>query len=210
MSNCPALRTCKLTMSGRQTATLIDCPPQQVPSPSTACQSRSPQLQLSISSDEEVEIEYVGMIPSSLTQKTSPTLSPVPLSQSSIITDDALDPKEVAKRETCKQHLVSVLSGQSAIGAYPFMLHIEEHIPWEFFSHCGALLLHAHNCKDCHLDKDGLCRPCQGLLSNDRFKKVLFRMQEGVHEYTPYKYHGLASLAAITWKKEHTIKLYQT
>ena len=201
MSNCPALRTCKLTMSGRQTATLIDCPPQQVPSPSTACQSCSPQLQLSISSDEEVEIEYVGMIPLSLTQKTSPTLLPAPLSQSSTITDDTLDPKEVAKRETCKQHLVSVLSVQSAIGTYLFMLHIEEHIPWEFSSHCGALLLRTHNCKDRHLDKDGLCRPCQGLLSNDRFKKV-------VHEYIPYKYHGPASLAAITWKKEHTIELY--
>jgi hypothetical protein len=72
------------------------------------------------------------------------------------------------------------------------------------------LLLHAHNCEDNHLDKDGLCWPCRSLLSNDRFRKVLARMQEGVHEYTPYKYHGLASLAAITWKKEHTIELYCT
>ena len=210
MSDHPALRTCKLTMSGRRTTTLAGCPPQHVPSPSAAYQSCSPQALLSISSDEDVEIEYVGMLPSSLSPKPLPTPSPALQSQPSIITDDALDPKEVAKRETCKQHLVSVLSGQSAIGAYPFMLHIEEHIPWEFSSHRGALLLHARNCEDRHLDKDGLCRPCQSLLSNDRFKKVLARMQEGVHEYTPYKYHGLASLAAIARKKERTIELYRT
>ena len=150
------------------------------------------------------------MLPSSLTQKPSTTPSPAPLSQPSITTDDDLDPKEVTKQETCKQHLVSVLSGQSAIGAYPFMLHIEEHVPWEFSSHHGALLLRARKCEDRHLDKDGLCQPCQSLLSNDRFKKVLARMQEGVHEYTPYKYHGPASLAAIARKKERTIESYRT
>ena len=150
------------------------------------------------------------MLPSGLTRELSPTPLPAPLSQHRTITDDTLDPKGVPKRETCKQHLVSALSGQTAIGAYPFMLHIEEHIPWEFASRRGALLLHARTCEDRRLDKDGLCQPCRSLLSNDRFKKVLARMQEGVHEYTPYKYHGLASLAAIARKKEHTIELYRT
>jgi hypothetical protein len=90
------------------------------------------------------------------------------------------------------------------------MLHIEEHIPWEFASRHGSLLLCAHNCEDRNLDNDGLSWPCQSLLSNDRFRKTLARMQDGVREYTPYKYYRLASLAEITRKKEHIIEMYCT
>jgi hypothetical protein len=90
------------------------------------------------------------------------------------------------------------------------MLHIEEHTPWEFASHQGSLLLHACNCEDCNLDNNGLCWPCQSLLSNDWFKKILAHMQEGVCEYTPYKYYGLASLADVARKKEHIIEMYRT
>ncbi|KAH9016179.1 hypothetical protein EDB85DRAFT_2156121 [Lactarius pseudohatsudake] len=39
---------------------------------------------------------------------------------------------------------------------------------------------------------------------------TLSRVQEGVREYTPYKYYGLANLAEITRKKEHTIEMYRT
>ncbi|KAI9430614.1 hypothetical protein H4582DRAFT_1793529, partial [Lactarius indigo] len=67
---------------------------------------------------------------------------------------------------------VSVPPGQTAIGAYPFMLHIEEHTPWKFAFRRGSLLLHAHSCEDRSLDKGGLCRPCRSLLSNDKFRKI--------------------------------------
>ncbi|KAH8977971.1 hypothetical protein EDB86DRAFT_3237290 [Lactarius hatsudake] len=95
------------------------------------------------------------------------------------------------------------------IGTYPFLLHIEEHTPWEFSSHHGSLLLRTRKCKDQDLNQDGLCRPCQALLSNDKFMKVLARVQDGVQDHTPYKYHGLTSLAEIARKKEHTIEIFR-
>ena len=95
-----------------------------------------------------------------------------------------------------------------AIGAYLFLLHVEEDTPWEFSSCRGTLLLHARSCEDRDLDQDGLCKLCQALLSNDRFLKVLARVQDGVHDHTPYKYHELASLAEVTRKKEQTIETF--
>lgn len=85
----------------------------------------------------------------------------------------------------------------TAIGTYPFLLHIEEHTPWEFSSHCGTLLLCARKCEDQNFDENGLCKPCQALLTNEKFKKVLEQIQVGVNEHTPYKYLGLTSLAKI-------------
>ena len=38
--------------------------------------------------------------------------------------------------------------------------------------------------------------------------KVLAQAQDGVQDHTPYKYHGLASLAEVTCKKEHTIEVF--
>ena len=112
-----------------------------------------------------------------------------------------------SQKARCKKHVVSVKSGQTAIGVYPFLLHVEGHTLWEFSSYCGLLLLHVHKCEDRGLDKDGLCKLCQALLSNGKFMKVLARAQDGVQENTPYKYHGLASLADIARKKEHTIEV---
>ncbi|KAH8987060.1 hypothetical protein EDB92DRAFT_2090923 [Lactarius akahatsu] len=105
-------------------------------------------------------------------------------------------------------HIVSAPPGKTGIGAYPFLLHIEEHMPWEFSSLGGTLLLRACKCENRGLDKHGLCKPCRALLSNIKFRKILARVEEGVNEYTPFKYHGLLSLAEIARKKERTIDLF--
>ncbi|KAH9047051.1 hypothetical protein EDB84DRAFT_1557861 [Lactarius hengduanensis] len=190
-------------------------PSQQMPTPCTTSQthfSSLPQVPLSINSDDDDDIEYIGAAPSSLSPTNNP-LPTLPLQSLSFpgtpVVNDIAE-RGVSKREACRRHLVSVPPGQTAIGAYPFMLHIEEHIPWEFSSLHGSLLLHARNCEDRHLDKGGLCRPCQSLLLSDRFRKTLSRVQEGVREYTPYKYYGLVNLAEIARKKEHTIEMYRT
>ena len=82
-------------------------------------------------------------------------------------------------------------------------------MPWEFSSHQGSLLLHARTCENQDLDEHGLCEPCRSLLSNTKFRRVLARVEVGVNEYTPYKFHGLTSLTEIARKKERTIDLYR-
>ena len=135
--------------------------------------------------DEDEEIEYIGTSPSSAVKD--------------VVTQKAL----------CKRHLVSAPPGQIAIGAYPFLLHVEEHTPWEFSSHNGSLILHARQCENRSLDKNGLCQPCQALLSNQKFKNVLARIEDGVNAKAPYKYRGLMDLIEIARKKDRTIDLYR-
>ncbi|KAF8262083.1 hypothetical protein EI94DRAFT_1773276 [Lactarius quietus] len=123
--------------------------------------------------------------------------------------NNAIDRPAIPKKVQCKQHVVSAPPGQTGIGAYPFLLHTKEHTPWEFSSHCGSLLLHARKCKNRNLDKDGLCEPCRALLSNTKFRNVLSRIEDGVNENTPYKFHRLSSLTEIARKKDHTIHLFR-
>ena len=109
----------------------------------------------------------------------------------------------------CMQHVVNAPPGQTGIGAYPFLLHVEKHTPWEFCSRQGSLLLYARRCENRNLDERGLCQPCQALLSNTKFKNILARIENGVNENTPYRFHGLTSLAEIAWSKDRTIDLYR-
>src|ERR1700761_2878725 len=62
--------------------------------------------------------------------------------------------------------------------------------------------------EDHSLDQDDLCKPCWALHSNDRFMKVLVQAQDSIQDHTPYKYHGLTSLAKVAHKKEHTIEMF--
>jgi hypothetical protein len=162
------------------------------PSPRRALQS--------VNSDDDHDIEYIGR---------GPARRPSPSIVSASPPEDKATEREGSKRVECKQHIVSGPSGQTGIGAYPFLLHTEEHMPWEFSSHCGSLLLRARTCEDRDLDEHGLCKPCRGLLSNMKFRNILARAEDGVNEYTPFKFHGLTSLAEIARKKERTIDLYR-
>ncbi|KAH8995049.1 hypothetical protein EDB86DRAFT_2804872 [Lactarius hatsudake] len=183
---------------------LVKQPPNGHLSPMESHMSSPSLAQLSVNTSEDDDgIEYVGGLPSSSScQRPSPLLPQLPVSPD-------IEYLGASKKAKCTQHIMSVKPGQTAIGTYPFLLHIEEHTPWEFSSHHGSLLLRARKCEDQDLNQDGLCRPCQALLSNDKFMKVLARAQDGVQDHTPYKYHGLTSLAEIAHKKEHTIEIFR-
>ncbi|KAH9003694.1 hypothetical protein EDB86DRAFT_2798425 [Lactarius hatsudake] len=134
-------------------------------------------------------------------------------SRSANTNDDDDDIKYIgtlpSQEARCKQHVVSAPHGQTGIGTYPFLLHVEEHTPWEFSSYCGTLLLHARKCENRDLDENGLCQPCRALLSNLKFKKVLDRIENGVNEKAPYKFHGLAGMTETARKKDRTIDLFR-
>ncbi|KAF8259168.1 hypothetical protein EI94DRAFT_1707336 [Lactarius quietus] len=170
--------------------------------PSLPCLSQSVNT-----SDGDDDIEYIGTLPLSVAIKDA--IAPVHRPPMPKSVNNAIDRLAIPKKVQCKQHVVSAPPGQTGIGAYPFLLHTEEHTPWEFSSHCGSLLLHARKCENRNLDKDGLCEPCRALLSNTKFRNVLSRIEDGVNENAPYKFHGLSSLTEIARKKDRTIDLFR-
>ncbi|KAH9011422.1 hypothetical protein EDB83DRAFT_2322203 [Lactarius deliciosus] len=144
--------------------------------------------------DDDDDIEYIGTLPSSDSAPQFPTLSSPSIVVPGLPVNNRQGVSKARQEVRCKQHVVSAPHGQTGIGAYPFLLHVEEHTPWEFSSYCGTLLLHARKCENRDLDENGLCQPCRALLSNLKFKKVLERIKKA-----PYKFHG----------REGTITLHQ-
>ena len=153
-------------------------------------------------SDDDDDIEYIGTSPAyAIIEDTIPLVpEPNTLTSPSVV---------LHKPVKCTQHVVSAPPGQTGIGAYPFLLHIEQHTPWDFSSRGGSLLLCARKCEDINLDEHGLCQPCQALLSNTKFRNMLARIETGVNENAPYKFHGLTSLVKIARKKDRTINLFR-
>ncbi|KAH9032478.1 hypothetical protein EDB85DRAFT_1865137 [Lactarius pseudohatsudake] len=156
--------------------------------------------------DNDDDIEYIGTLPSSdatpparqARQDPSPPIALGPLVIS----------RRVSEKLKCKQHAVSAPPGQTGIGAYPFLLHVEEHTAWEFSSRSGTLLLHARRCENRNLNERGLCQPCHALLSNTKFRNILVQIENGVNENTPYKFHGLTNMTEIARKKDRIINLF--
>ncbi|TFY55061.1 hypothetical protein EVG20_g9459 [Dentipellis fragilis] len=122
---------------------------------------------------------------------------------------DGVEIVDASDRTRCKQHILSVPPNQTAFGTYPFLLHVEEHTPWEFSSHRGTLVLRARRCEDRNLDSKGVCRPCRELSLLPRFRKISECIHDGMRDNTPYKYHGLASISDLAGKKERMIETFR-
>jgi hypothetical protein len=88
------------------------------------------------------------------TPSQTPTLL-LPLTVLPRLHANRIDLQRITQKAMCKQHLVSAPPGQTGIGTYPFLLHVEEHTPWEFSSRYGSLILHAQKCENRSLNKDG-------------------------------------------------------
>ncbi|KAH9021614.1 hypothetical protein EDB85DRAFT_2278387 [Lactarius pseudohatsudake] len=157
--------------------------------PSSPCSL--PRMRSVNTGDDDDDIEYIGTLP--LSDANAPALPSPPIALGPPV-DDAIDrqgvSRRVSKKLQCKRHVVNTPPGQTGIGAYPFLLHIEEHTAWEFSSCSGTLLLHARRCENRNL--------------NERV-----RIENGVNENTPYKYHGLTTMSEIARKKERIIDLFR-
>ncbi|KAH8987652.1 hypothetical protein EDB92DRAFT_1948499 [Lactarius akahatsu] len=102
----------------------------------------SPRMQSVNTDDNDDDIEYIGTLPLSdaiapARQDPSPPIPP----------GTPVISRRVSEKSKCKQHVVSAPPSQTGIGAYPFLLHVEEHMAWEFSSRSGTLLLHARRCE---------------------------------------------------------------
>ncbi|KAH9013987.1 hypothetical protein EDB85DRAFT_1876665 [Lactarius pseudohatsudake] len=167
----------------------------------------SPRMRSVNTDDNDDDIEYIGTLPSS--DATPPARQARQDPSPPIALGPPVISRRVSEKLKCKQHAVSAPPGQTGIGAYPFLLHVEEHTAWEFSSRSGTLLLHARRCENRNLNERGLCQPCHALLSNTKFRNILVRIENGVNENTPYKFHGLTNMTEIARKKDRIIDLFR-
>jgi hypothetical protein len=133
-------------------------------SPAPTAPSSSHALPSANTGDDDSDIEYIGSLPSSPEIVSVPGPLHTGSSPSIILAsqpkDNATQHDSLSQKVRCKQHIVSAPPGQTGIGVHPFLLHIKEHMPWEFSSHGGSLMLCIHTCENQDIDKHGLCKPC--------------------------------------------------
>lgn len=110
---------------------------------------------------------------------------------------------QVTQRMRCVGFRVQLPEGKSPHSSYPFGLHDEINLPWDYSVSKGQLVLHSQACKT-RVQSGGhaQCKPCCALEENEVLAGILTRMEEGVHQNARLAYHGFGGLRAIIRSKD--------
>ncbi len=114
--------------------------------------------------------------------------------------------KSVPSRR-CQGYQLAFPAGQSSRMLYPFALHHELSLPWDYESCNGVLRLRARTCLG-QLDNsnDGRsCAACIKLEQESILAGIEQRANEGIHENTIFAYYGFGGLTEIVRRKNRQI-----
>ena len=107
----------------------------------------------------------------------------------------------------CDGILVTFPEGKNEHTSYPFGLHSEHAVPWNYQSIDNSFYIQAKLCQK-FLSKAGTaCKSCLKLTSSTLFKGIVDRIKFGAHENIPLVYHGVRGLMAVARRK--TDQLHQ-
>ncbi|KAK6984092.1 hypothetical protein R3P38DRAFT_2398621, partial [Favolaschia claudopus] len=91
--------------------------------------------------------------------------------------------------------------GQSHHVNYPFGLHQQYDLPWDYYSQRDKFFLQSHRCRRTLVPAGRACEPCGSILRNDVFVGILQRMGCGIHPNTPLIYMPIANLVETVRRK---------
>lgn len=113
-----------------------------------------------------------------------------------------------SEKRPCEGILVSFPEGMNEHTSYPFAMHSEHTIPWNYQSDNDKFYLQAKACQKVSSTAGGACKNCQKLTSSTLYTKIMYRIRFGAHENTPLVYHGFGGLMAVTrWKTDQIEQL---
>ena len=90
--------------------------------------------------------------------------------------------------------------------SYPFGIHSDHVIPWNYRSIDGKFYLQATSCQKSSSLEGGACKNCQNLTSSSLYARIMHRIKFGAHENILLVYHGIGALMAIIWWKTEQIE----
>ena len=120
---------------------------------------------------------------------------------------DQLHKRQTA--ETCKGFKLTFPPGLSPHTTYPFALHAELVLPWDYTVKNSVMSLYARSCIGFSEKDDHPCPPCQQLIRNGTLEGMLRRMDEGVHDNAPFVYHGFSGLKELLQRKNQLIEFHR-
>lgn len=109
------------------------------------------------------------------------------------------------RKRSCEGFLIIFPEGANHHTSYPFGIHSERSVPWNYRSIDDKFFLQAKSCQKVTSSEVGLCEDCRKLTSSALFAGIMDRIQHGAHESLPLKYHGVAGLITIARRKSDQI-----
>jgi hypothetical protein len=122
--------------------------------------------------------------------------------------EDTLQEKSLSDG-ACKGYTLDLPVGKSPYSCYPFALHNTLVLPWDLMVKNGMMMLFARSCSGRIEAGTGSCYACQHLIKNKTLEGILTRIEEGVHENSPFTYHGFSGLQEMFHRKNQRIEFYR-
>ena len=105
------------------------------------------------------------------------------------------------EKHVCGGNLIIFPLSKNQPTLYPFGLHGEQIIPWNYHSIDDKFYLQARSCTKELVDEGEACLKCKTLKSTSLYNSIIHRMEHGVHENTPLAYHGVGGLVVAVRRK---------
>lgn len=106
-------------------------------------------------------------------------------------------PERASRTCSCTGFVVKFPPGKTAHSSYPFALHDEISLPWDYAVQNGVLTLRARTCTGRATDKSSSCGACLILNLNKSLHGILHRINNGVHENAKFAYHAHGGMVII-------------
>ncbi|KAH9064928.1 hypothetical protein EDB87DRAFT_1540754, partial [Lactarius vividus] len=101
----------------------------------------------------------------------------------------------------CEGIFVEFPHGKNHHILYPFSLHSECNIPWDYHSTKDKFYIQAKLCCKPLISQGSTCKDCQALTSIPLYISIMDQIQHGVHKNAPLVYHGVRGLVEVARHK---------
>lgn len=113
---------------------------------------------------------------------------------------------EGGRKARCEGIFVEFPHGKNHHTSYPFGLHSERNIPWDYRSTDDKFYIQAKLCRKPLISKGSACEDCRALASTSLYVGIMDRIRNGVHENAPLVYHGVGGLIEIARRKTEQVQ----
>ena len=111
-----------------------------------------------------------------------------------------------SRKWRCSGIRITFPDGTNHHMCYPFGIHSERSVPWNYQSVDDVFYIQAKSCQKLSSTEGGACGNCQELTSSTLFSGIMARIRFGAHENIPLVYHGVGALITIARRKTDQIE----
>ena len=121
-----------------------------------------------------------------------------------------LSHREARGKACCEGILIEFPRRRNHHLSYPFGLHSERDILWNYSSTGDKFYIQAKKCRKPVISKGSACKDCRALTSLPLYICIMMdRIRHGVHENTPLVYHGVGGIFELIRRKTEQVQQLQ-